>query len=283
MRIQSGSADYLAGLFRLEGLVAVVTGGGGQIGSGLCAGLARAGAEVVVLGRSAANCQPVADGIVAEGGRATAVIADVFDPEQLDAARARIATEFGRLDVLVNTIGSALVPKSRVTPDVDLFGAELLEGTRAVIELNLIGPLLATFAFGPLLAEAGGGSIVNVSSGSARHVSSGVMGYSAGKAGLEQLTRWMSVEAARRYGGRVRINAISPGYTVGAKSYASYFDGDGSLKERARQIVSKIPAGRLGVPEDLVTAVLFLCSPASSYVIGQVIAVDGGMGLEIGT
>jgi NAD(P)-dependent dehydrogenase (short-subunit alcohol dehydrogenase family) len=279
----ASSGAYLESLFGLEGKVAVVTGGGGLIGSEFCRGLARVGARVGVLGRSEAAVSAVAEGIRQEGGDALALTADVLQDESLEQTRQRVLAEFGQVDILVNTAGGPALPSSRLTPDTPLFGSPTFrEGTRAVIELNLLGTLLPIFAFGDAVAEGASGVIVNVSSGSARHVSSGVMGYSAAKAGVEQLTRWLAVEVGRRYQGRVRVNAISPGFTVGPKNRDRFFLADGSPNERTAAVIGRIPVGRLGEPADLVPALLMLCAPASAYVSGVVIPVDGGHGLDTG-
>src|SRR5262249_6616033 len=164
-----------------------------------------------------------------------------------------------------NTVGGPAVATSRLLPGQPLFGADFLAGTRAVIELNLIGQLLPIFAFGEMLADGPGGAIVNVSSGAARHVSSGVMGYSAAKAGVEQLTRWLAVEMGRRYGGRVRVNAISPGFTIGGKNRVRFYEPDGTPNERTRSVMARIPLGRMGEPSDLVGALIWLCSPSGTY------------------
>jgi NAD(P)-dependent dehydrogenase (short-subunit alcohol dehydrogenase family) len=273
-------STYLEDLFGLAGKVAVVTGGGGLIGAEFCRGLSRAGAAVAVLGRTASSCEAVASEIRAAGGKAVAIAVDVLDVASLDHARERVRAELGTAAILVNSAGGPMVPGSRLMPDQPLFGATFREGTRNVIELNLLGTVLPIFAFGDDLMAGGGGLIVNVSSGSARHVSPGVMGYSAAKAGIEQLTRWLAVEAARRSGGRVRVNAISPGYTVGEKNRDRYYNPDGSPSPRTAALTERIPIGRLGEPRDLVPALLWLCAPASSYVNGVVVAVDGGHGLD---
>jgi NAD(P)-dependent dehydrogenase (short-subunit alcohol dehydrogenase family) len=203
--------EYLEDLFGLKGKVAVVTGGGGLIGAEFCRALSRAGASVSVLGRTGSTCDAVAAEIQAAGGKAVSITVDVLDVESLDRARKRVVDELGPADILVNAAGGPSLPGARLMPEEPLFGATFRDGTRKVIELNLVGTVLPIFAFGDDLMSGAGGVIVNVSSGSARHVSPGVMGYSAAKAGVEQLTRWLAVEAARRSGGRVRVNAISPG------------------------------------------------------------------------
>lgn len=274
------SSSYLETLFGLGGKVAVVTGGGGLIGAEFCRGLAHAGASVAVLGRTAASCEAVASEINAAGGKAIAVQVDILDTLSLDRARERVVEQLGTADILVNCAGGPSVPGARLMPDERLFSASFREGTRNVIDLNLLGTVLPIFAFGDDLMAGAGGVIVNVSSGSARHVSPGVMGYSAAKAGVEQLTRWLAVETARRSDGRVRVNAISPGYTIGQKNRDRYYNQDGTPTERTAALMGRIPIGRLGTPADLLPALLWLCAPASSYVNGVVVAVDGGHGLD---
>jgi NAD(P)-dependent dehydrogenase (short-subunit alcohol dehydrogenase family) len=276
------SGQYLEGLFGLGDKVAIVTGGYGLIGSAFCRALAAAGAGVVVLGRRLDAAEAVAAGIEADGGRALAVGADVLDSSQLEAARDRVRARFGRLDILVNCVGGSPSPAARLLPDQPLFNAEFREATKLVVDLNLMGAVLPTFAFGDALAESGGGVIVNISSAAATHVSPGVMGYSAAKAGVEQLTRWLAVETARRYQGQVRVNAIAPGYVVGGKNRSRFYNEDGSLTDLGEVVQTHIPAGRFGVPEDLVPALLMLCGPASGYITGVVVSVNGGFALAPG-
>jgi NAD(P)-dependent dehydrogenase (short-subunit alcohol dehydrogenase family) len=276
------SAEYLDRVFGLQGKVAVVTGGYGLIGSALCRGLAAAGAAVTVLGRREAACTELAAEIESHGQRALGVGADVLDTPQLEAARDLVMTRFGRIDILVNCAGGPANPASRLQPAQPLFNADFREATKLVVDLNLMGTVLPTFAFGDQLAAADGGVIVNISSGAARQVSPGVMGYSAAKAGVEQLTRWLAVETARRYQGRLRVNAIAPGYVVGGKNRPRFINEDGSLTEAGASIQAHIPAGRFGEPEDLVPPLLMLCSPASGYLTGVVVPVNGGFALAPG-
>jgi NAD(P)-dependent dehydrogenase (short-subunit alcohol dehydrogenase family) len=275
-------ARFLDSLFGLEGKVALVTGGGGLIGGEFSRALASAGAKVIVLGRNRENTTQVAEGINSSCGTALAIVADTLNEADLARTRDQVQAEFGGLDILVNTVGGPAVASSRLLPEQPLFGAEFLAGTRAVIELNLLGQILPIFAFGDMLAGGPGGVIVNVSSGAARHVSSGVFGYSAAKAGVEQMTRWLAVEMGRRYEGRVRVNAISPGFTIGGKNKVRFYNEDGTPNERTLAIMKRIPLGRMGHPKDLVGLLIWLCSPSSEYVTGEVIAANGGHGLDTG-
>jgi NAD(P)-dependent dehydrogenase (short-subunit alcohol dehydrogenase family) len=275
-------AIYLERVFGLRGRVAVVTGGYGLIGAALCRGLAGAGASVVVVGRREDACATLAAEISGGGGGALGVAADVLDTPQLEAARARVMARFDRVDILVNCAGGPAHPASRLQPGQPLFNAEFREATKQVVDLNLMGTLLPIFAFGDQLAAGEGGVIVNTSSGAARQVSPGVMGYSAAKAGVEQLTRWLAVETAQRYQGRVRVNAIAPGYVVGGKNRPRFYNEDGSLTEAGAAIRAHIPAGRFGEPDDLVPPLLMLCAPGSGYVTGVVVPVNGGFALAPG-
>lgn len=273
---------HLERLFGLTGKVAVVTGGYGLIGAALSRGLAAAGASVAVLGRREEACAELAAEIGRGGGRALGVAADVLDSGQLEAARDTIVGGLGGVDILVNCAGGPAHPASRLQPSQPLFGASFREATRLVIDLNLMGTILPLFAFGEQLAAGSGGAVVNVSSAAARHVSPGVMGYSAAKAGVEQLTRWLAVETAQRFQGRVRVNAIEPGYIVGGKNRRRFYDEEGTLTEAGAAIRARIPAGRFGTPEDLVAPLLVLCGPAGGYVTGAVLPVNGGFGLAPG-
>jgi len=264
-----------ADLFSLEGRVAVVTGGSGALGSAMAAALAEAGAAVGVLARDRARL----DETVAQiGGRAFGLEADVLDRGALERARDSVLERRGRLDVLVNAAGGN-VPEATTSPDESFFDlpASALD---AVWALNLQGTVLACQVFGPALAaevdDTGSRAIVNVSSLAAGSALTRVAGYGAAKAAIENLTRWLAVDLAQRYGDRLRVNAIAPGFVVGAQNRALLLDADGGLTERGRTIVARTPAGRLGEPADLVTTLLWLCSPASRFVTGVVVPVDGG-------
>ncbi len=264
-----------ADLFSLEGRVAVVTGGSGALGSAMAAALAEAGAAVGVLARDRARL----DETVAQiGGRAFGLEADVLDRAALERARDSVLEREGRLDVLVNAAGGN-VPEATTSPDRSFFDlpASALD---AVWALNLQGTVLACQVFGPALAaegdDTGSRAIVNVSSLAAVSALTRVAGYGAAKAAIENLTRWLAVDLAQRYVDRLRVNAIAPGFVVGAQNRALLLDADGGLTERGRAIVARTPAGRLGEPADLVTTLLWLCSPASRFITGVVVPVDGG-------
>jgi NAD(P)-dependent dehydrogenase (short-subunit alcohol dehydrogenase family) len=267
-------------LFELSGKVAVVTGATGVLGGAMARGLARAGARVGVLGRRKERAEEVAAEIGNRGGEALALPADVLIGEQLEAARDALLERWGRVDVLVNAAGGN-VPTATVGEDATFFGlAE--EPLREVFDLNLLGTVLPSQVFGEVMTRDQGseaeGSIVNVSSMAAQKPLTRVVGYSAAKAAVENLTRWLAVELAHKYGPGLRVNAIAPGFFLGEQNRALLMYEDGSLTERGQAIVEHTPARRFGEPEELVGTLIWLCSPAARFVTGVVVPVDGGFG-----
>lgn len=268
------AADYLSSQFGLAGKVAVVTGATGVLGGAIAAGLAHAGARVAILGRRAARAEEVAAAIREFGGEAVAAPADVLDPARLENVRQSLLARFGQIDILVNAAGGN-TPAATVTESsafFDLAPAAL----REVLELNLMGTVLPCQVFGRAMAQQRSGAIVNISSMAARRALSRVGAYGAAKAAIENLTRWLAVELARRYGEGLRVNAIAPGFFLGEQNRALLVKADGSPTARGRAIIDDTPAGRFGEPDDLVATAVWLCGPGAAFVTGVVVAVDGG-------
>lgn len=266
--------SQLQTLFSLDDQVAVITGGTGVLGSIMARGLARAGAKVGVLGRRREQAEAVVRTITAEGGEAIALVADVLDREQLERSRAAVLETWDRLDILVNAAGGNM-PSATLAPGRSFFELPV-EGLNPVIALNLQGTLLPSQIFGELLARAGRGCIVNISSMSAQRALSRVVGYGIAKAAVENATRWLAVELARSFGGHIRVNAIAPGFFVGEQNRALLLNDDGSLTPRGQTIIDHTPAGRFGQPEELLGTLIWLCSPGARFVNGVVVPVDGG-------
>jgi NAD(P)-dependent dehydrogenase (short-subunit alcohol dehydrogenase family) len=146
-----------------------------------------------------------------------------------------------------------------------------------VISLNLHGTLLPSQVFGKAMTRAErGGCIVNISSMAAQRALTRVVGYGLAKAAVENATRWLAVELGRSFGTRLRVNAIAPGFFVGDQNRALLFNEDGTLTERGQTIIDHTPAGRFGAPEELISTLIWLCSPGASFVNGVVVPVDGG-------
>ncbi|MGI8860344.1 MAG: SDR family oxidoreductase [Rubrobacteraceae bacterium] len=269
-------------LFSLEGLVAVVTGGTGVLGREMSRGLAEAGAKVGVLGRHEEKARQVVAGIEEAGGAATALRADVLSREQLERAREAVLGRWGRLDILVNAAGGN-VAGATLGDDTTLFDLHH-EAFGEVFDLNLMGTLLPTQIFGEAISSKAGGAddagargcIVNISSMAADRAISRVVGYSAAKAAVDNFTRWLAVEFSRRYGEGLRVNAIAPGFFIGEQNRALLLNEDGSMTERGQTIVDHTPAGRFGRPDELLSALIWLCGPGASFVNGVVVPVDGG-------
>lgn len=266
--------SHMQALFSLEGQVAVVTGGTGVLGGAMALGLARAGARVGVLGRRREQATATVRAIRAAGGEAMALVADVLDREQLEAARDAAVEQWGRLDILVNAAGGNM-PAATLTPGRSFFELPV-EGMAPVIALNLQGTLLPSQVFGETMARAGSGCIVNVSSMAAQRAMTRVVGYGVAKAGVDNATRWLAVELARAFGGRLRVNAIAPGFFVGDQNRALLLNDDGTLTPRGQTIIDHTPAGRFGEPAELISTLIWLCGPGASFVNGVVVPVDGG-------
>jgi len=253
-------------LFSLDGRVAVVTGATGVLGGAIAGGLAAAGARVAILGRRAERAEAVAERIRAAGGAAEATPADVLDPAELERVRDNLLAHHGRIDVLVNAAGGnrpdAIVPESGTF--FDLTPTAL----RDVVELNLMGTLLPCQVFGAALARQGSGAIANISS--------------MAKAAVDNLTRWLAVELARRHGPGLRVNAIAPGFFLGEQNRAMLVGPDGTPTTRGGSILAHTPAGRFGDPDDLVATAVWLCGPGAGFVTGVVVPVDGGFSAYAG-
>ena len=267
--------------FRLDGTVAVVTGGTGALGSAMARGLVAAGARVAVLARNAEKVEERARELGADGGEAVGLVGDVLDRDSLLGARDRLLERWGRVDILVNAAGGN-VAGATLQPGESVFGLSE-DAFREVFDLNLLGTLLPTQVFGAAMADSArergeepAGSVVNMSSMAAERAITRVVGYAAAKAAIDNLTRWLSVELARNNGPGLRVNAIAPGFFVGEQNRALLLEPDGELTERGRAIVEHTPAGRFGEADELVSTVVWLCGPGASFVTGVVVPVDGG-------
>lgn len=259
--------------FDLSGRVAVVTGGYGVLGGSMAAGLAAAGVKVAVLGRRRDAAEERAEELRRSGAEAMALVADVLDERQLREARVRVLTAWERVDILINAAGGN-VARAR-SDDRSVFDVPL-DALDEVVSLNLYGTLRPSLVFGEVMAQQRKGSIINISSMAAHQAISGVLGYSAAKAAVDNFTRWMAVEMARKHGGGVRVNAVAPGFFVAHQNRSVLLNPDGSYTDRARKIIDRTPMGRFGTPDELNGAIRWLCSDAASFVTGVVIPIDGG-------
>ena len=246
--------------FELDGRVAVVTGGGQGIGEGICAAYARSGAAVVVAARHQDRIDRVAGDIVAAGGRAIAVRTDVTDRGAVEALADAAVNTFGSLDIWVNNAGGSPVR----TPLRELDESDW----NACLAVNLTSVWMASVIAADRMA--GSGSIINVTSPAAERAAPGSGHYSAAKAGVNALTRTMSVELAPD----IRVNGIAPGY-VPTEVMMTALDMDVPALEKMAS--SRIPMKRLGTPDDIAAAAIYLASDAGAWVTGQTLTVSGGL------
>jgi NAD(P)-dependent dehydrogenase (short-subunit alcohol dehydrogenase family) len=248
-------------LFDLTGMVAVVTGGGRGLGLTMAEALAEAGSDVVLCSRKKTNCEEAAGKIAQLGVRAKGVKCDITKLEDITKARDLILHEFGKIDILINNSGATW---GAVTEDYPL------EGWKKVINVNVTGTFLCSQVFGKTMIEQGGGKIINVSSifgttGAPSEIMDAIA-YNTSKGAMEAFTKDLAVKWAKH---NIRVNSVAP----------AFIETDltrGTMNKRGNNILSHVPMGRFGVPEDLKGAVVFLSSAASDYVTGITLFVDGG-------
>jgi NAD(P)-dependent dehydrogenase (short-subunit alcohol dehydrogenase family) len=257
------------------GSVAVVTGGGGVLCRTMCLALAAHRVKVAVLDLSQEAAQKVADEIGANGGEAIAIPADVLDRPSVEAASQTVLSRFGRLDILINGAGGN--KKQATTSAEQTFFDLTPEAVRWVFELNCMGTILPSQVFGKQMVAQGEGIILNISSMNAYRPLTRVPAYSAAKAAVSNFTQWLAVHMAQEYSPRIRVNAIAPGFFLTEQNRALLTDTTtGELTARGQTILAHTPMKRFGTPEDLIGTVIWLVSPASSFVSGVVVPIDGG-------
>ena len=248
-------------LFDLSGKTAIVTGGGTGIGRQMAEALAELGANLVLCARKVERCEQAAAELSELGVKALGMRCDVRDPAEVQAVCERTMEELGRLDVLVNNAGTSWGAPAEETP---------LEGWQKVVDVNLTGVFLFSQAAGRMMIDLGGGSIVNIASVAGLRGSPAgridAVAYNASKGGVIAFTRDLAHKWAPH---GIRVNAIAPGW----------FPSDMSkvlLDRFGEDFVQRVPLGRFGGADDLKGAIAFLASPASSFVTGHTLVVDGG-------
>ena len=262
--------------FDFTGKVAVITGASGVLCSTLALALGQQGAAIVAVGHAHMDrAQDVARQIVSGGGQATAVQADVLCRDSLEGLARQTLDAFGRIDILVNGAGGA---KAEATTSETLSFFDLPEdAVRWVFDLNFVGTFLACQVTGRQMVEQGGGSILNIASMGAYRPLTRSVAYSAAKAAVVNLTRWLAVHMAQEYTPHIRVNAIAPGYFFTEQNRFLLLDEEGGLTERGQRILDHTPMGRFGEPEDLLGPALLLLSEAAPFVHGVTLAIDGGV------
>lgn len=262
------------GIFSIRNKVAIITGAGGVLGGSIAKSFVRAGARVVAMDIRQEQLDRKVEELKSEGGDATGIIGNVLDVGSLKKAAEEITARWGRIDILVNVAGGNM-PGATLAPDQPVFDMKI-EDWNKVTDLNMNGTVYPSLVFGEVMARQREGCIINISSMAAFSAITRVPGYSAAKTAVSNFTQWMAMEMAMKYGDKVRVNAIAPGFFIGDQNRAVLINPDGSLTERSKKVLAKTPMGRFGDITELNGAVQFLCSDAASFITGTVIPVDGG-------
>lgn len=263
--------------FSLKNKVVIVTGGTGILGNSFVNAIVEAGGAVGILGRNEKVANERAGVINKNGGNALPLVADVTNEDQLIAAKEKALAHFGKIDGLVNGAGGNM-PEGVLLPNQDIFSMNL-QGMKKVMDINVWGTVVPTHIFGEALAKNGRGSIVNISSMNSKRAITRVLGYNMGKAAVDTFTQWYAVELASRYGDKIRMNALAPGFFLTEQNRNLLTKPDGGYTERGELVIRQTPFKRFGNPDELKGALVWLLSDASQFVTGAMICVDGGFSI----
>lgn len=261
-------------LFDIRGKVVVITGGTGILGRAIAAYLALEGANVVILGRKAEVGNEIVSEIKAKGGEAMFLVTDVMKQDVLEKNLEDIVATYGRVDSLLNAAGGNM-PGATISPDGTFFDLKP-EEFQKVLDLNLTGTVIPSQVFLKQMVKQGEGTIVNFSSMAAFRPMTRVAGYAAAKAGISNFTAFLATEVAKKFGEKIRVNAIAPGFFLTEQNRTLLTNPDGSWTQRGEDVIRQTPFGRMGRPEELCGTIHYLISDASKFVTGTVAVVDGG-------
>jgi NAD(P)-dependent dehydrogenase (short-subunit alcohol dehydrogenase family) len=267
--------NQLKEMYDFTGKSVVITGGAGILGGEIACALVGCGASVAIMDRDPALADRLMERIETSIGRAIIVYGDVLNPEIMEESAEQVIEAFGQVDCLINAAGGNH-PRATTGPDQSFFDLPP-DALRFVFDLNIIGTVLASQVFGKFMAGQGEGVILNISSMNAFRPLTKIPAYSAAKAAVSNFTQWLAVHMAQEYSPRIRVNAIAPGFFLTMQNKFLLTDeATGALTARGKAIIDHTPMGRFGDPEDLLGTVLWLLSPASAFVTGVVVPIDGG-------
>ena len=273
--------DKVKALYDFTGKTFAVTGGTGALGGDVVVSLAGCGANVMILDLNLGRLAEIKESLGPLGSQVEGVQVDVMSRDSLTAAGAAINERFGPLYGLVNAAGGNS-PRATVSPEMSFFDIPE-EGMRFVLDLNLLGTIMPCQILAQQMVETGEGVILNYSSMNAFRPLTNIAAYSASKAGITNFTAWLAVHIAQNFSGKIRVNAIAPGFFLGEQNRFLLIDKEtGGLTARGNKIMEHTPMGRFGEPEDLLGTVLWLLSPAASFVTGITVPVDGGFSAYAG-
>ncbi|WP_419032015.1 SDR family oxidoreductase [Dysgonomonas gadei] len=261
-------------LFNIDGKVVLITGGYGILGSQMAEYLASEGAKVVILGRSKEKGEALAAKIKAKGNEAMFLVSDAMNEENLVQNREEILKAYGKIDVLINAAGGNM-PGATIPPDKTIFDVKV-DAFKDVIDLNLFGTVIPTLVFAKAMVDNGKGNIINIASMSSFRPLTRVMGYGVAKAAVANFTEYMAGELSAKFGEGFRVNALAPGFFITEQNRNLMLNPDGSYTDRAKSVIAHTPFRRFGESEELLGAIHYLVSDASSFVNGSILVVDGG-------
>lgn len=263
--------------YDFSGQTILITGGGGVLCSEMARALSACGANLAVVGHNLQSAQQTVDSLaqIPAGGHALAVQADVLQADSMQAALETVLTRFGKVDGLINGAGGNK-PEATSNAEKPFFDLSQ-DALRRVSDLNLMGTIIPSQIIGRHMAERKQGVILNISSMNAFRPLTRIAAYSAAKAGVSNFTQWLAVHMAQEYSPAIRVNAIAPGFFITEQNRFLLTEKEtGSLTVRGQKIIDHTPMNRFGSPSDLTGAVLWLLSPASAFVTGVIIPIDGG-------
>ena len=273
--------DDLIAMYDFTGKTFAVTGGAGALGGDVVVALAGCGANVMILDLRLGGVPAIKERLGERASQVGACEVNVMSRDSLMAAGEAINKRFGPLYGLVNAAGGNN-PRATVSPTMSFFDISE-EGMRFVLDLNLLGTIMPCQILAKQMVEKGEGVILNYSSMNAFRPLTNIAAYSASKAGITNFTAWLAVHLAQNYSSKIRVNAIAPGFFMGEQNRFLLTDKEtGELTARGHKIIDHTPMGRFGVPEDLLGTVLWLLSPASAFVTGITVPVDGGFSAYAG-
>jgi NAD(P)-dependent dehydrogenase (short-subunit alcohol dehydrogenase family) len=265
----------LVRLYDFTGKSVMVTGGAGVLAGEMACALFGCNAQIAIVCRDPSHAAPLMKRIEPVGDRAIVVFGDVLKGETMQIAADQVIRAFGKIDILINAAGGN-DPRATSGGGKTFFDIPA-EALKFVSDLNLLGTMIPSQIVGKHMAGRGEGVILNVSSMNAFRPLTRIAAYSAAKAAVSNFTQWLAVYMAQEVSPNIRVNAIAPGFFLTNQNRYLLIDREtGKHTDRGKKILDHTPAGRFGEPEDLLGTVLWLLSPASKFVTGIVVPVDGG-------
>jgi NAD(P)-dependent dehydrogenase (short-subunit alcohol dehydrogenase family) len=267
--------NELKQMYDFTGKTVMLTGGAGILAGEIACAMFGCNANIAIIDRDPALAEPLMKRIEPVADRAIVVYGDVLDPGVMQRAVDQVLGVFGKIDILINAAGGN---NPRATTNASTLFFDLpADSIRFVSDLNLLGTIIPSQIVGKHMASRKEGVILNVSSMNAFRPLTRIAAYSAAKAAVSNFTQWLAVYMAQEISPEIRVNAVAPGFFLTNQNRFLLTDKEtGQLTERGKKILDHTPMGRFGTPEDLLGAVLWLVSPASRFVTGIILPVDGG-------